>query len=117
MSNKKPPDKIITVKCPLNLIVKNDEHKPILFDACFRTNQIIIPSYQFLRLWILNKYHNKIEIPEITFDIVKMAFSSLTINDKGGNKPKGENLKLGHQFIKSNKPETRRIITKMFEYI
>ena len=35
---KKPPDKIVSVKCPLKLILKNSENKNLLFDVCFRTN-------------------------------------------------------------------------------
>ena len=31
-----------------------------LSDAMIRTNKIIIHTYQFMRLWILNKYHLKL---------------------------------------------------------
>ena len=98
---KKPPDKIINTKCSLNKILRESNfNKPILFDACFRTNQLVIHAYQFLRLWILNKYKNNLDIPKITFDIVKMTFNALSINDKGGNKPQGDNLKLYEEFNK-----------------
>ena len=69
---KKPPDKFITVKCVLDKIIIDDEPnnqlkkediKNILNDTCFRTNQIVIHTYQFLRLWILHKYHNNSNIP------------------------------------------------------
>ena len=73
---KKPPDKIVSVKCPLKLILKNSENKILLFDACFRTNQIVIHTYHFLRLWILYKYKNNLLIPEITKDTIKMAFKA-----------------------------------------
>lgn len=94
----KPPDKLITVKCPFNTIIKKDEYKPILFDVCFRTHKLVIQVYQFIRLWILDKYHNKKEIPLISFDVLKMAFCALCSNDKGGNKPQGENAKLLEEF-------------------
>ena len=94
---KKPPDKITTVKCPLKLILKNNEHKTILFDACFRTNKIVIHTYQFLRLWILNKYHNKVTIPEISENTIKMIFKAITCESKGP-KPKGDNLTLFNEF-------------------
>ena len=98
---KKPPDKIINTKCSLNKILRElNLNKPILFDACFRTNQLVIHAYQFLRLWILNKYKNNLDIPKITFDIVKMTFNALSINDKGGNKPQGDNLKLYEELNK-----------------
>ena len=94
---EKPSDKITTVKCPLKLILKNNEHKTILFDACFRTNKIVIHTYQFLRLWILNKYQNKVIIPEISENTIKMIFKAITCESKGP-KPKGDNLALFNEF-------------------
>jgi hypothetical protein len=96
---KKPPDKIVTVKCPLKLILKDDKYKPFIFDACYRTNQIVIHTYQFLRLWILHKYNNKQQIPEITKETIKMAFKTF-VKEGRGPKPKGNNLKQLNEFIK-----------------
>ena len=73
----KPPDKYVTVKCPLNLIIHKQEYKANLIDACFRTNQLVIHSYQFLRLWILQEYHNKLDIPVITKNTIKMSFKAI----------------------------------------
>ncbi len=96
---KNPPDKIVTVKCPLKLILKDDKYKPFIFDACYRTNQIVIHTYQFLRLWILHKYNNKQQIPEITKETIKMAFKTF-VKEGRGPKPKGNNLKQLNEFIK-----------------
>lgn len=97
---KKPPDKnkLITVKCNINKIIRNNNFIAPLFDVCFRTNKIIIQTYQFLRLWILEHYHNNIIIPIITTDTIKMVFSVLTLNNKGGNTPKGNNLIMLNNF-------------------
>jgi len=91
-NSKKPPDKYITVKCNINKIIRKNDFFAPLFDACFRTNRIVILTYQFLRLWILEHYHNNIDIPTITTDTIKMAIKALTFNNKGGNTPKGNNL-------------------------
>ena len=96
---KKPPDKYRTIKCSLKSISKNELNQTKLFDACYRTHQIVIHTYQFLRLWILNKYHNKQEISIITDDTIKMAFKSL-LKDSQGPKPKGTNLNLYNEFKK-----------------
>ena len=80
---KKPPDKYRTIKCSLKSITKGSLNNTTLFDACLRTHQIVIHTYQFLRLWILNKYHNKQEIPTITDDTIKMAFKSLLKDSQG----------------------------------
>jgi len=106
---KKPPDKFITVKCILDKIIiddkpncqlKKEDIKNILNDTCFRTNQIVIHTYQFLRLWILNKYHAKLDIPIITEELIKMVMNILTTKDNRGNKPTDENLKLLNSFNK-----------------
>lgn len=108
MSNKKPPDKYKTIKCSLKSIVKNELNQTKLFDACYRTHQIVIHTYQFLRLWILNKYHNKKEIPIITDDTIKMAFKSL-LKDSQGPKPKGTNLNLYNEFKKLYDDEYKKL--------
>jgi hypothetical protein len=74
---KKPPDKIITTKCSLDKILLEPDFKPILFDVCFRTNKIVIHTYQFLRLWLLHKYKNNLDIPEINFNTLKIMLSKL----------------------------------------
>ena len=108
MSSKKPPDKYRTIKCSLKSIVKNELNQTKLFDACYRTHQIVIHTYQFLRLWILNKYHNKQEIHIITDDTIKMAFKSL-LKDSQGPKPKGTNLNLYNEFKKLYDDEYKKL--------
>jgi hypothetical protein len=100
MNSNKPPDKYRTIKCSFKTIYKQDFNTNKLFDACFRTHQIVIHTYQFLRLWILDKYHNNNKnIPNITDDTIKMAFKSL-IKESQGPKPKGSNLEIYNEFIK-----------------
>ncbi len=96
---KKPPDKYRTLKISLKQIIKKDVDYSVLHDAIDRTNKLVIHVYQFLRLWILNKYHKKQDIPEITKDIIQMAFKALT-TESSGPKPKGTNLKYYEEFLK-----------------
>ncbi|ARF09408.1 hypothetical protein Indivirus_1_31 [Indivirus ILV1] len=96
---KKPPDEIRTLKIPLKKIIKNEKLIPIIFDAVSRTNQIIIHTYMFLRLWILDKYNNKMDIPTITEDIIHMGFKALTL-ESFGPKPKGQNKIYYEEFLK-----------------
>ena len=80
---KKPLTKLRTSKCSFKSILKQSEddlNKNIfdkLFDATCRTNQIIFHTYQLLRLWILDKYENNIEIPIITENTIRMGFKCL----------------------------------------
>jgi len=39
-----------------------------------------------VRLWILKKYETHIVIPNITTDVIKIAFKSITDNNKQGKK-------------------------------
>ena len=85
------------IKIRLYRIIKDSESLQILSDAVNRTHQIVIHVYQFLRLWILNKYENNVVIPKITEDILKMSFRALTEHTNGPN-PKGDNLKIYEEF-------------------
>ena len=91
--NKKPPDKLRTIKCALSKVIINEEHVAKLFDATCRTNKIITHTYHFLRLWILSKYHNGLNIPTIDVNTIKMVFKCF-ISDSCGPKPKGANSNL-----------------------
>ena len=54
--------KYSTIKSSFVSIIKKDFNKDILIDACFRTHQIIIYSYQLLRLYILHKYEENTQL-------------------------------------------------------
>ena len=98
-SENKPPDKYRTIKCSLNAIFKDKKYYDKLFDATNRTHQLVIHTYQFLRLWILDKHKKNIDIPNITEDTIYMAFKAL-IKESSGPKPKGSNLELLNEFNK-----------------
>ena len=104
---KKVPNiqnKYKVLKIPLKNIIRSKHNIPILFDANMRMNKLIIHVYQFLRLWILQKYNDieksniKDNIPEITKDVILMAFKALAIKSKAGPNPKGDNSKYYEEF-------------------
>ena len=98
MKNKKPPDKYTTIKCPIKQILKNKDDNKIVFDAVDRMNQLVIHTYQFLRLWILYKYENKKDIPPITKSTIMMSFIVL-LKGKTTKKPSPENLSIYNEFL------------------
>src|SRR5436190_24152645 len=74
-------------KCSLRKILKDDENNYVgrkLVDVCDRANKIVIHAYQFLRLWVLQKYNDLEIIPTITEDIVKLAFKVLIADTNKG---------------------------------
>jgi len=97
--NSKPHSTLRTTKMSLKSIIKKDNSNiRILSDAIDRTNQIVIHVYKFMRLFILNKYHNNIKIPIINKDFISMTFKALIIPGKAGPTPKGTNLSMLNEF-------------------
>lgn len=105
---KKPPDKYKVIKIPLKSIIRDDRLTPKLLDAVVRSNKLIIHVYQFIRLWILKRYHDSKIIPEITKDIIQMVFKALTIKSVGPN-PKGENEKYYEEFKEFYETEYKKL--------
>lgn len=93
----KPPDEYRTVKSSLKSVIRDESTIARLFDAVVRTHKIVIHAYQFLRLWVLSKYHSGQQIPLITDSLVHMAIKSLLLPTCGQN-PKGDNGVLYTEF-------------------
>ena len=98
---KKPPDNYKCLKIPIKNILKNQDNTKILStleNAVLRTNKIVIKTYLLLRLWILEKYHSNIEIPEISEDTIKFAMKACS-NKQEDSRIKGFNKILLDEFI------------------
>ena len=81
-------------------IIKNIESNnknilEILQDAVYRTNKIVIHTYNFLKLYILYLYDNDMKIPFIDEDFVKIIMRIVSVrNNKCGNKSSKKTLKI-----------------------
>jgi hypothetical protein len=83
------------IKCPLKCVLKKyDILQPIIEKAVTDMNEIVILSYQFIRMYLLNKFNNNQELPTINkqfvLDVIKTISSP---NTKRGQKTKEENIK------------------------
>lgn len=96
---EKPPDPSEEVyriiKCPLKCILKRyDILHPIIEKTVIDMNEIVILSYHFIRLYLLDKFNNNKELPTINkqfvLDVIKTVSST---NSKRGQKKKPENIK------------------------
>jgi hypothetical protein len=96
---EKPPDPSKQVyriiKCPLKCVLKRyDTLHPIIEKAVMDMNEIVILSYQFIRMYLLNKFNNNQDLPTINkqfiLDVMKTISSP---NTKRGQKTKEENIK------------------------
>ena len=63
MKQKEEDYKVFKIK--LQDIILNNDIKNKITDACRRTHLITTHVYQFIRLYILNSYHNNLQIPFI----------------------------------------------------
>ena len=82
-----------TVKTSLKSILKDyDKNFPIINNLVIECNDIVIRTYQFIRLYILHKYHNNEEIPKIDREMVLYFIRAGGIRDKRGKKAKNKKL-------------------------
>jgi len=115
--SKQPPDKYKCLKLRINkildssIIYNNKNVANTIDDAIKRTNKIVIKSYMLLRLWILKKYETNTTIPNITTDTIKIAFKSISNNNKRGKRTSVNNLVLLNELKELYKNE----ITDKFE--
>ena len=93
----RPPDieDYNCIKLQLNKIIRNEEYKnknilKVINDAVKRTNNIVTKTYMLLRLVILDKYHNDLELPNINVDYINIAFR-VFIDNKGKKGLSNEN--------------------------
>ena len=96
---EKPPDPSEQVyriiKCPLKCVLKKyNTLQPIIENAVIDMNEIVILSYQFIRLYLLDKFNNNKELPiinkQFVLDVIKTISSP---NSKRGQKTKQENIR------------------------
>jgi hypothetical protein len=95
---EKPPENVQVyriIKCPLKCVLKRyDTLHPIIENAVIDMNEIVVLSYQFIRMYLLDKFNNKQELPTINkqfvLDVIKIISSP---NTKRGQKTKEENIK------------------------
>ena len=95
---KKPKDKIqksvfepktrgnfIVVKTSLKSILKDYETNfPIINNLVLECNEIVIRTYQFIRLFILHKYYKNETIPKLDKDTILYFIRAGGIRDKRG---------------------------------
>ena len=69
------------IKVPLKSVIKNkkyDKIQPIIENTVKEINQLVILGYQFLKLYLLDKFNNNKEFPKINkqfiLDILKTIF-------------------------------------------
>jgi len=82
-----------TIKIPLKSILHNrDLVQPAVNNLVFEINDLIIHTYQFIRLYILNIYSNNQSLPIIDETFILYCIKTLGVRDNRGKKCKDAEL-------------------------
>jgi hypothetical protein len=92
-----------TFKIPLKTILLNrDTIQPVINNLVFEMNDLVIHTYQFIRLYILNCYTNNSSLPMIDETFILYCIKTLGIRDNRGKKGKDtELLEVLEKFYKT----------------
>ncbi len=96
-----------TFKIPLKSILLNrDLVQPVINNLVFEMNDLMIHSYQFIRLYVLNCYSNKIALPEMDNTFILYCIKSLGTRSNQGVKSKNTELldKLEKFYLEEYQP-------------
>ena len=76
-----------TFKIPLKTILLNcNEVQPVVNNLVFEMNDLVIHTYQFIRLYVLNCYTNNQPLPELDEIFISYCIKSLGTRDNRGKK-------------------------------
>ena len=82
-----------TIKTSLKSIIKNyNEIQPEINKLVIKCNDIVIQTYQFIRLYLLSKYHNNQSLPIINEKFILYCIKIQGIRDNRGKKAKDTDL-------------------------
>ena len=93
MKKKKKSDSPLKViKISLKSICLDKETILTINNYCKNLNLIVIHTYQFLRLFILHKYHQKETLPKLDEKFIEHIIKTIAVGDKRGRKFVNEEL-------------------------
>ena len=82
-----------TLKIPLKTILLNrDTIQPIINNLVFEMNDLVIHTYQFIRLYILYCFNNNNPLPELNDTFISYCIKTLGTRDNRGKKCKDTEL-------------------------
>jgi hypothetical protein len=82
-----------TIKTTLNSVLhKHKEVQPVITNLVFEMNDLMIHSYQFIRLYVLKCYNDNKPLPEITEKFILYCIKTLGVRSNQGVKCKDTDL-------------------------
>ena len=99
-----------TIKCSLKSILKDYKTvQPIINDLVVRCNDIVIETYQLIRLYCLKLYHKHQPIPEIDEQFILYSMKAMGTRDNRGKK--AQNTGLQDELASFYEAEFKDLIT------
>jgi len=103
---EKPPDEnqqvYRMIKCPLKSVLKEyDKLQPIINDVVKDINKFVVLGYQFIRLYLLDKFNNKKEFPTINKNFILDVLKTIASSDTNRGKSNKEN-KIKNKSVKDD---------------
>ena len=89
---KKSNSPLKVIKTSLKSICLDTETILTLNKYCKNLNLIVIHTYQFLRLYILHKYHTNQPLPKIDDKFIEHIIKTIAVGDKRGKKLNNDEL-------------------------
>jgi hypothetical protein len=89
---KKSNTPLKVIKTSLKSICLDTETILTINNYCKNLNQIVIHTYQFLRLYILHKYHTNQSLPKIDSKFIEHIIKTIANGDKRGKKLNNDEL-------------------------
>ena len=82
-----------TFKIPLKTILLNrDTAQPVIDHLVFEMNDLVIHTYQFIRLYVLHQYTNNYPLPDLDETFILYCIKTLGNRDNRGKKGKDTEL-------------------------
>ena len=82
-----------TIKTTLKSVLHNHkEVQPVITNLVFEMNDLMIHSYQFIRLYVLKCYNNNQHLPEINEKFILYCIKTLGVRNNQGAKSKDTDL-------------------------
>ena len=82
-----------TIKTTLKSVLHHHkEVQPVITNLVFEMNDLMIHSYQFIRLYVLKCYNNNQPLPEITEKFILYCIKTLGVRSNQGVKCKDTDL-------------------------
>jgi len=120
---EKPPDEKIyrMIKCPLKSILKNNDIiQPIIENAVKDINQFVIYGYQFIRLYLINKFNKNETLPTLNkafiLDVLKTIGDTETKRGKQKRDDKIKNKDIKADIKKYYEDEFKQLIDTKLSY-